>query len=499
MSNSRYSGVYSEYSAGTDIGTDIDFQPKGIFNITSKSKPRQYQSIDQKTLEKANLNVAKLRLVSTLPGKEVPSEMKGKAYVGFILTGVQESHSEKVEIIPLPGDSFASYFYGANPRQYAFTGILLNTEQDQWRDSFEHIYEKYLRGSTSSRDFSIVQVSYNGRIVSGWLTNLSQQLDSSNDHYASFSFNVLVSRVDMVGGSKNFSDYLVTLPADGGEFANANIDKDYAVLDPTNYNAMIDPIRTGMVVPPKRPHRSRKKKSPSCFFPAVSDDDGTAINSGAATNNTHINDSTICTVTELISNSQKMILEARNKAAELAKKAANAPTSDKAKALLAKAEEQSLLASKLESGLKQGRSREDVKQQLEAEKQGALDHVLKTSREVDTNGKPTTRAIQAQKALTNTVISMEGATLTVDTDQDGNYIVADYFNDLNVYDGTDRTEDVRTDAQKVLTRNTIKQDMGLFDKANSSIREKQEAEKKKKQDERNKKAKNNIIARIRFK
>ena len=150
--------------------------------------------------------------------------MQGKAYVGFILTGVQESHNEKLEVINLPGDTFASYFYGAAPRQFNFSGILLNTDQDQWRDSFEELYEKYLRGSVSSRNFSIVQISYNGRIVSGWLTNLSQQLNSENDYYATFNFSIMVSRIDTVGGSKNFSDYLVTLASDGGEFKGANID-----------------------------------------------------------------------------------------------------------------------------------------------------------------------------------------------------------------------------------------------------------------------------------
>ena len=216
---SEYLGVYSSFSAGTSRGTVLSTQvaegtegppESGKLNsVVAKTKDRQY--ITTQNLLDSELNVAKIRLVSTIPNKLVDKDVRGRAFVGFILTGVQESHSEKLEIVPLPGDSFASYFYGANPRKFSFSGMLLNTEQDKWRDSFEQLYEGYLRGSVSSRNYNIVQISYNGRVVSGWLTNMSQQLDSGNDHYSMFNFTVLVSRVDMAGGSKNFKDYLVTL------------------------------------------------------------------------------------------------------------------------------------------------------------------------------------------------------------------------------------------------------------------------------------------------
>lgn len=497
-----YTGVYSDIEAGTDIGTKISKSTQGnvLTSSTPASKGRQYQAISAATLEGADLNVAKIRIVSTLPGKEVADEVKGKAYVGFILTGVQETHNEKVEIVPLPGDNFASYFYGANPRQYAFSGILLNTEQDQWRDSFETLYERYLRGSVSSRDLSIVQVSYNGRIVSGWLLGMTQQLDSSNDHYASFSFNVLVSRVDMIGGSKNFTDYLVSTSGDD-EFSRSRIDSDYAVLDTTNYNGMIDPIRTGMVIPPKRPHRSRKKsKSPSCYFPAQLSDKGTPINNGAATANSHINDATVCTVTSLIIGSQKRIKEARSKAEELAIKARDAETSQKAQEYLTQAQEQEKIASGLEAALKEGRGREEVKEQLRAEQKAVLDEVIRVSNETDPKtGKPTERALRARRAAREEgSLDLGGATLTVEVVQNSKgeegLRVTGFNADPLVYDGTN--EDVLRASRDALTDS--KGGTGIFDLANKAIREKKEAEKVKKQEERDRKAGNKVIARLKL-
>jgi hypothetical protein len=326
---SEYLGVYSSFSAGTSRGTVLSTQvaegtegppePGKLNSVVAKTKDRQY--ITTQSLLDSELNVAKIRLVSTIPNKLVSEDVRGRAFVGFILTGVQESHSEKLEIVPLPGDSFASYFYGANPRQFSFSGMLLNTEQDKWRDSFEQLYEGYLRGSVSSRNYNIVQISYNGRVVSGWLTNMSQQLDSGNDHYSMFNFTVLVSRVDMAGGSKNFKDYLVRV-MDGDEFSIANLDSDYAILDTTNYNAMVDPIRTGMVLPPKKPRKrkGKKKVTPDCYVPAKTTVDGDLINNGAATANTHINDATVCSAIATVSATMRKSEELFKEGADLLNK-----------------------------------------------------------------------------------------------------------------------------------------------------------------------------------
>lgn len=316
-----YTGVYSDKGIGTSIGTNVKGDSKGNIAIKDNSTKRQF-TVSTKALKDAKLNVAKLRLVSTVPNKGVDKDVEGKAFIGFILSSVQESHSEKLEIVPLPGDSYASYFYGGNPRQFTFSGTLLNTDQDKWRDSFELMYEKYLRGSASSRNFNIVQVSYDTRVVSGWLTSLSQQLDGSNDRFSMFSFTLLVSRIDMLGGNKQFKDYLLDVQ-ENGPFSGVNLESDYAVLDPSNLNAMIDPIRTGMVIPPKRPHRApgkRKGKQVNCWFEAPATDAGKPTNPGSQVGNSHINDSYTCTVIEQVVGTTEKIESLLTEADELLEK-----------------------------------------------------------------------------------------------------------------------------------------------------------------------------------
>ena len=505
--NSPYVGVYSDVGAGTRVGTEVSKEVgPGVGNNLivddSKTKGRQYQVISKSTLEDADLNVAKIRLVTTLPGKEIPEEMQGKAYVGFILTGVQESHNEKVEVVNLPGDTFASYFYGAAPRQFSFSGILLNTDQDQWRDSFEELYEKYLRGSVSSRNFSIVQVSYNGRVVSGWLTNLSQQLDSANDHYSSFSFSVLVSRIDMVGGSKKFSDYLVTLADDGGDFMGANIDADYAVLDPSNFNGMIDPIRTGMVIPPKRPHKARGKKkvSAGCWYEAETTEAGKATNSGSVTANNHINDATKCSVIEAIEGTNKKIQEALKRAREAVASKDNAgnprvPT----KADIETAEKANAEAAALRGALKEAMGRKEVKEQMEREAADIVRYYHDVSKGIEEATDAERK--EAEAALKRGKIQNGRATITISSEAGPGLITTSFettadSKDPPIYDGTDATESVAVAQSREMFADRGKDSEGkevyqgtegLIDKA-QRLREKKDADDEEERKKRDSKA-----------
>jgi hypothetical protein len=314
---SAYLGVYSDTVATTRVGAALEkVDNTHLLSRSGEGPTTDRHTFSNRTLAESELNVAKIRLVSTISKKAVDADMKGKAYVGFILTEVQESHNEKVELVSLPGDSFASYFYGGSPRQFNFSGVLLNTEQDKWRDSFEVLYEKYLRGSKSSRNFNIVQIRYGRRIVSGWLVSMSQQQSSQSDLYAQFAFSVLVSRIDMVGGTQDFKSYLID---EASAFDKANISTDYQVLDANNYNAMMDPIRTGTVIPPKRPRGGGGRKgNGSCFFKEPKTSTG-VDNPGLATISDHINDADGCTVFGALKHLDAKIANQAKKAKELAK------------------------------------------------------------------------------------------------------------------------------------------------------------------------------------
>jgi hypothetical protein len=223
---------------------------------------KRYSTLDDNSdLASSNQpNLAKIRVVSQIAGRQDPLP---NPYVGFFLVSVQEDRSEKAEIVPLPGDDYAAFFYGEMPRNIAFTGVLLNTEEDLWRDAFETLYEDHLRGTVNSARGSLVQIKYGERIVSGWLMNFSQSVRADSDLYTQFSFTVLVKSVHMLnlpaGSDTLYSRYIA------GADSSLNL-ANPAKLNVADLDAAIDKVQTGYVAPPPKPRRGRGRRRSNCVI-----------------------------------------------------------------------------------------------------------------------------------------------------------------------------------------------------------------------------------------
>ena len=92
----NYLGVYSTSEAMTHRGITIEeskepgTQQKNLLKANADNvKERAY--ITKDTLDKADINVAKIRMLSALPEVKNSDAIFSKAFVGFILTAVTES------------------------------------------------------------------------------------------------------------------------------------------------------------------------------------------------------------------------------------------------------------------------------------------------------------------------------------------------------------------------------------------------------------------------
>lgn len=144
------------------------------------------------------LTVARLYLsggaYETLPG--VAPWFSVNSYVGFFLQEVTERNAEKSQIIPMNGDGYAAFFSGREPRVYSFSGVVLNTQQDQWRSTLTNLYEEVFRGSKVSGMNRVVQIAYDDKVVSGSMMNMTQVIASAPDEtFAKFAFDILVVAV----------------------------------------------------------------------------------------------------------------------------------------------------------------------------------------------------------------------------------------------------------------------------------------------------------------
>jgi hypothetical protein len=276
MASEQYHGVFTSTSATRYKSSTTDLsktsgqqlvEVKATGGSTTPVERRDYSTkFTIEELQGEQVNMAQLRLVSLSEQDNIPEFIENKSYIGFILTSVNESSSEKVEIIPLPGDSFTSYFFGRNPRTYSIQGILLNTKEDAWRDSFEILYEDYLRGTKAISQNRIMQLKYDNRIVTGWPLQMSMSVDSASDVYVSFSLALLVTRVDILNYSLNegIKPYLRN---------QANFGADLNKFKASDIESLTNIVRTGYTIPPPRPRSSGGVSSvPSdCFLKAPPD------------------------------------------------------------------------------------------------------------------------------------------------------------------------------------------------------------------------------------
>lgn len=270
MANSNYHGILSGTSS-------TRFKDSAGWKDNPKPFPDAPKSIDRRSLAPTGLttqalnalatgtNIAKIRLISQVAGDTLPEEHSNKEYIGFILTNVSESSTEKFELIPLPGDSFTAYFYGRSPRTYTVQGVLLNTVEDAWRDAFETMYEEYLRGTKSATLGRVCQLKYDNRIVTGWPLQMSMSLDSASDIYATFNMSILVTRVDILGNTKP-NMYMRKAP----ELPNT-------LFSESQVAELGNIVRTGYTIPPPRPRSGggRSAVSGDCFLVAPQDAQGT--------------------------------------------------------------------------------------------------------------------------------------------------------------------------------------------------------------------------------
>ena len=175
---------------------------KGVYAKFPGATPRYDPGMGREVLEGGELTVARIYLTGLTPGKGLKSADTGfpttvnqdlfeQGYIGFLLQQVTEQHEEKTQVVPLNGDNYASYFMGERPTIYRFSGTLLNTEQDPWRTIFSELYKYVLRGSRVAASRRMVQIAYDGKIVTGALLDLQQSLDATYETRGSFSFQFL--------------------------------------------------------------------------------------------------------------------------------------------------------------------------------------------------------------------------------------------------------------------------------------------------------------------
>jgi hypothetical protein len=179
----------------------------------------------------------------------------------FIIQSIQEQRAEKQQIILTFGEPYI-FFFGEQPRQITVNGILLNTEDFNWRAEWWENYDRYLRGTQCVRQKTRVYLSWDDIVVEGYITQATANEDSSNRNLVQFQFQMFLTNYQNIssigdinahwsGKDINLDPSTVDLPGTGGTSATsivrqANIDSE-VMASGQSKNSLFEFLRNGQV------------------------------------------------------------------------------------------------------------------------------------------------------------------------------------------------------------------------------------------------------------
>lgn len=128
----------------------------------------------------------------------------GSGFIDFFLSQAQESFQEVMQLDKVLADDYVAFFYGQTPPVFQYTGMLLNSMQDDQRTGFARAYNALLRGTQLARRGALARLRYDSVIVSGVLIATSQTLTADNEMAVPFQFSFLVKEYVLVGNDIRF-------------------------------------------------------------------------------------------------------------------------------------------------------------------------------------------------------------------------------------------------------------------------------------------------------
>lgn len=134
-------------------------------------------------------------------GSKVDSANPDFAYTdkfsNFLLQAIQESRMEKMQIVQTFGAPFV-FFFGEHPRMIAGSGILLNTEDFNWRAEFLENYDLYLRGTRCVENKARVTLSWDDIVVEGYFVKIDAQDTADNTNFVRLEFQMFLTNYQNV-------------------------------------------------------------------------------------------------------------------------------------------------------------------------------------------------------------------------------------------------------------------------------------------------------------
>jgi hypothetical protein len=115
----------------------------------------------------------------------------------FLIQSIQEQRAEKQQIVLTFGEPYI-FFFGEQPRILNIEGVLLNTEDFNWRAEWWANYDLYLRGTQCVRSRTRVYLSWDDIVVQGYIISSNSSESSQNQNFVTFQFQMFLTNYENI-------------------------------------------------------------------------------------------------------------------------------------------------------------------------------------------------------------------------------------------------------------------------------------------------------------
>ncbi len=116
-------------------------------------------------------------------------------YADFLLTGIRGGFTEKMQIIETFGDSEIVYYFGRHPVMMEFSGVLVDSPDNNWFVQFIEMYSHVMRGTQLARNYELLKIVTPNMTIIGSITTMSWTQDSGRDVDIPFQFSFLAKQI----------------------------------------------------------------------------------------------------------------------------------------------------------------------------------------------------------------------------------------------------------------------------------------------------------------
>lgn len=177
--------------------TNADQSSRGtnayIALMTSDEQASQYASKSSPRSQGSDTSPESSALADTLAVMTAGSGSSG--YDKFLLTGVQASMDEKVQVMEVFGDNEVAYYFGRAPMMFNISGMLIDSPDNSWFTDWLEVYAGALRGSQLAKNFELLKLVLPNMTLIGSMVNFGWEQNSQNDVAIPFRFQFLVKNL----------------------------------------------------------------------------------------------------------------------------------------------------------------------------------------------------------------------------------------------------------------------------------------------------------------